>query len=119
MPGFYADRYDLEPKDCVKRADVRAANTAESIIAGTVTGYASAVPTGKSIRIRRGQIHYAMLPVWMLSTQWNDQNFLFTMNGQTGRLVGDLPVSKGRFWGLFAAVAAPLAALAAALLYLL
>ena len=119
MPGFYADRYDMEPKDCVKRADVRAANTAESIIAGTVTGYASAVPTGKSIRIRRGQIHYAMLPVWMLSTQWNDQNFLFTMNGQTGRLVGDLPVSKGRFWGLFAAVAAPLAALAAALLYLL
>ena len=34
---------------------------------------------------------YALLPVWMLSTRWKDQNFLFAMNGQTGKLVGDLP----------------------------
>ena len=28
------------------------------------------------------------------------------MNGQTGKLIGDLPVSRGKFWGIFAAVAA-------------
>ena len=33
------------------------------------------------------------------------------MNGQTGKLVGDLPVSWGRFWGLFAAIVAPLSVL--------
>ena len=31
-----------------------------------------------------------------------------TMNGQTGKMVGDLPTSKGKFWGLFAAIAAPM-----------
>ena len=45
----------------------------------------------------------------MLSTKWKGQNFLFAMNGQTGKLIGDLPVDKGKFWGLFAAIAAPLA----------
>ncbi len=28
------------------------------------------------------------------------------MNGQTGKLVGDLPVSWGKFWGMFAGIAA-------------
>ena len=54
-------------------------------------------------------VKYALMPVWMLSTKWKGQNFLFAMNGQTGKLIGDLPVDKGKFWGLFAAIAAPLA----------
>ena len=33
------------------------------------------------------------------------------MNGQTGKLVGNLPMSWGRFWGLFAAIAVPIAAI--------
>lgn len=30
----------------------------------------------------------------MLSTSWNGKSYLFAMNGQTGRLVGELPCSK-------------------------
>ena len=52
-----------------------------------------------------------MLPVWMLATRWNDQSFLFAMNGQSGRLVGDLPVDKKKYWGMFIGIAAVLAAL--------
>lgn len=37
---------------------------------------------------------YALMPVWMLGTTWEGQQFLFAMNGQTGRLVGDLPIDK-------------------------
>ena len=33
------------------------------------------------------------------------------MNGQTGRLVGDLPMSWGKFWATFAAIAVPLSIL--------
>ena len=46
------------------------------------------------------------MPVWMLYTKWNGKEFLFAMNGQTSKLVGDLPMSWGRFWGTFAAIAA-------------
>ena len=60
---------------------------------------------------------YALLPVWLLATRWNGQNYLFAMNGQTGKLIGDLPVSMGRYWAWFAGISLPLMALLAGLLY--
>ena len=50
----------------------------------------------------------------MLNTKWRGKDFLFAMNGQTGRIVGDLPVSWGKFWGLFAAIAIPLSVISSA-----
>ena len=86
----------------------------------TVTGYGACVTEREDIALRRGKVHYALLPVWMLSTKWRGQDFLFAMNGQTGKLVGDLPTDRGRFWGMFAAIAAPLTvALTAILQFLL
>ena len=41
-------------------------------------------------------IAYALLPVWMLHTKWNGEDYLFAMNGQTGKLIGDLPIDKGK-----------------------
>ena len=45
------------------------------------------------------------------NTRWNDKDFLFAMNGQTGKLAGELPVSNGKFWALFFAIAVPLSVL--------
>jgi len=118
LPGFLADVYDVEARDCAAHADERARNTAVDIVSSTVGGYSSCVPVSENVRLRRGTVDYALLPVWMLSTRWNGQNFLFAMNGQTGKLIGDLPVSKGRYWGMFAGVALPIAAVLALLLFL-
>ena len=85
---------------------------------GTVTGYATCFPRGEHADIQRGKVHYALLPVWLLNTKWQGKDFLFAMNGQTGRLVGDLPTDMGRFWTIFAAVAAPVAAITAAIMML-
>ena len=71
------------------------------------------------MRLRRGRVDYALMPVWMLSTRWNDKSFLFAMNGQSGKLSGDLPVSTGRYWARFAGIAAPIAAALAALMFFL
>ena len=62
--------------------------------------------------------HYALLPVWMLHTKWQGKDYLFAMNGQTGKLVGDLPTDMGKFWAIFAAVAAPVTAIAALIMML-
>ena len=62
--------------------------------------------------INRGKVSYALLPVWMLNTKFKDKNYLFAMNGQTGKFIGELPVDKGRLWALFASVAAPVAVVA-------
>ena len=81
--------------------------------------YDTCVPLNQDIRLKRGKVHYALLPVWMLHTKWNGKDFLFAMNGQTGKLVGDLPVDKGRFWGMFAAIAVPLSVLSSVIVLLM
>ena len=119
LPGFLADKYDLEPEDCFARADERAENTAADLVARTVSGYNSVIPQGKQLRIRRGKISYALLPVWLLSTRWNGQNYLFAMNGQTGKLIGDLPASQKRVIGWFLGISASVTALLSLFMYFL
>jgi len=109
LPGFLADKYDVSAEESSERADLRAENSAIDCLRGTVEGYESVSQRQKNIQLRRGAVKYALLPVWLLTTKWNGENYLFAMNGQTGRLVGDLPISKGKlaawFAGLFAVFA--------------
>lgn len=114
LPGYLADKYDVTIDDSRDRADTRCRETLAQALRDTVTGYGACVTEREDIALRRGKVHYALLPVWMLSTKWRGQDFLFAMNGQTGKLVGDLPTSYGKFWGTFAAIAAGLTAVLSA-----
>lgn len=119
LPGFLADKYDVSVDECRERADTRCMGSLQSALRDTVKGYDTRFPQGKKASIKAGKVHYAMLPVWVLNTKWQDKDFLFAMNGQTGKLVGDLPVDRGRFWALFAAIAAPLSVLGSLLVMLM
>jgi len=119
LPGFMANKYDVEAKECYERADERAGNTAADLMSQTVAGYSTLVSQGRQVRIRRGKVSYALLPVWMLSTRWNGENFLFAMNGQTGKLIGDLPVARSKVMGWYTGITAAVTALMALFLYFL
>ena len=113
LPGFLADKYDVSAEECAPRAENRCRESAANAIRGTVVGYESCIPVREDVQVHCEDVRYALLPVWLLSTKWKDQTFLFAMNGQTGKLIGDLPVSWARFWswfgGIFAASAAVMA----------
>ena len=53
----------------------------------------------------------------LLHTRWNDKDFLFAMNGQTGKLIGDLPVDPKRVAAWFAGISLPLMVILALFLY--
>ena len=42
-------------------------------------------------------VKYCLLPVYILNTTYKGEKFTFAMNGQTGKMVGDLPVDKGAY----------------------
>ena len=114
LPGYMADKYDVDAASAEDRARTRAEGSTVGAMEATVKGYASVTKESADISYRRTALHYALLPVWLLSTKWNGKNYLFSVNGQTGKLVGDLPIDKGRlaawFCGSFA-VGAVIAAL--------
>ena len=111
LPGFLADRYDVTAEESSARANVRCANTAVEMLEDTVQGYTSHTLTEQNVRLQRGKVHYALLPVWLLDTKWKGKDFLFAMNAQTGRLAGNLPVSRGRVFVTFLTLFVSLAAL--------
>ena len=92
--GYYADKYDVDEKASITRANERIRHSTEDKFIRTVTGYSSVVPDGGNIRLVDGKTSYAMYPVWILNTTWNGERYLFAMNGQTGKFVGNLPVDK-------------------------
>lgn len=104
LPGFLADKYDVEVEDCRDRADERCANSLIQALEDTVTMYHTRILEQKNIHVKRGKVHYALLPVWLLHVSWKDKGYLFAVNGQSGRLVGELPISKERLIGLFLSV---------------
>ena len=118
LPGYMADKYDEDADTCQARAHSRMQNSVSSELSASITGYSSVSTLSENIQIDYTAKHYALLPVWMLHTKWQGKDYLFAMNGQTGKLVGDLPTDMGKFWTIFAAVAAPVAAITAAIMML-
>ena len=110
LPGYLAERYDEDAEACCHRADRRMRGSLEEELRATVTGYDSVGEGSIDANTQVGEVRQALFPVWMLHTRWKDDDYLFAMNGQTGRLVGDLPVSAIKvilwFLGIFAVLAA-------------
>ena len=118
LPGFFADKYDQDAAECAPRVDERLRNSAAQALASTVTGYSSVIPEHTDIRLKHGEIKYALLPVWMLHTKWNGKDFLFAMNGQTGKMIGDLPIDKMKYFLWLIGIFLPLTAICLAIAFL-
>ena len=97
LPGFLAERYDLGAEECRGRVAKRIYQSVIDELKSTTTDFGSASVEGEPVvTTDYTETSCAMLPVWMLHTTWNGQDFLFAMNGQTGKFVGDLPISKAK-----------------------
>jgi len=119
LAGFAADRYNIDSETSKTRANERIKNSSTALLRGSVTGYSSVTPEAEHITINRGSCSYALYPVWLLSTRWNDKTYTFAMNAQSGKFVGDLPVDWRKFWLWFFCMFAAISVLCIAVGFLL
>lgn len=106
LAGYLADKYDVNADESIARANERIKHSTEQIFASTVHGYSTVIPESSNIRFRNGLVRYALYPVWLLNTVWNNKKYTFAMNGQTGKFVGDLPMDKAAYWKWFGGLTA-------------
>ncbi len=97
LAGYLADKYDVDSEQSIERANERIKKSTEDSFAETVEGYTSVIPETTNLSLHKGQVKYALYPVWLLNTKWNGQQYQFAMNGQTGKMVGDLPLDKAAY----------------------
>jgi DNA-directed RNA polymerase subunit RPC12/RpoP len=100
LSGYFADKYDVSMEESIDRANERIRQSCIDTLRSTVSGYDGVTVKNSSVQQMNGRSKYALYPVWLLNTSYKGEKFVFAMNGQTGRLVGDLPVSKAKLAGL-------------------
>lgn len=118
LAGYVADRYDVAMNERIDRVKERVKKSAEESFMSTVHGYDVVTPNRSSVKFNEAKYLYTLYPVWILNTTWKDQKFVFAMNGQTGKIVGNLPTDKGLFWKYVGIRTPILAAIAYAALFI-
>lgn len=97
LAGYIADKYDVDRDSSIGRANDRIKQSTESMFKSSVQGYESVVPESTCINLKNGSSKYVLYPVWLLNTKYEGKMYTFAMNGQTGKMVGDLPMDKAAF----------------------
>ena len=94
LTGFLADKYDVPADDCLDRINERVEKSISEEVAQTMGTFSSFSVTDNAVTRTGGDVKYALAPVWILTTRYEDKPYTFMMNGQTGKLVGRLPIDK-------------------------
>ena len=104
LAGYAADRYDVDKDVTFDRATVRFRDGTVQAFRRDISGYDNVSMTRTNLQFDNTNAAYALYPVWILNTKWKDKSFRFAVNGQTGKIAGNLPVSVGKafgFWFMF------------------
>ena len=97
LQGFYAEKYDQQPKDMNDRIVRRFDKYTMQICEHADFGFKSFKVTEHDPTpiYTHFTIKYCMLPVWFLHYEYNGRDFQYVINGQTGKVSGEFPYAKG------------------------
>ena len=106
LTGFLADKYDVPSESGEERIRQRVNNALEDQLQPSLLGYATVLPASRQLHVRHSKARYALLPVWILNTNYRGKIYTFAMNGQTGKMTGTFPICPKRTAGWFAGICA-------------
>ena len=101
LSGFLAERYDDDKENLYERAKTRFEGSAENKIRESLRKYSAVRRKIDKKRVDNVSSKYGLLPVWLLYSTFKDKQYIYAMNGQTGKIIGDLPTDSGKifkFW---------------------
>ena len=119
LSGFLADRFDEDPDKSLPRASQRMEDGAAGVLRQHADGDYNTLSVKRSrFNLSNTAVQYVLLPVYLLNLEFNKKKYRFAVNGQTGKVVGELPVSKALSRLYFGGIAAAVTALGTFLAYL-
>lgn len=98
LSGFYAEKYNM-PADLIKsRAKNKMQEDVSQILKNSYSGYSYVSAQKNDVQIRREDCRFGLLPVWKYLYKYKEKTYPFYVNGQNGKIVGEVPVSKKKVW---------------------
>lgn len=94
MSGFRGEVYYGGAKIFEPRAAEKTKSASEQLLKDTIRGYTSVTATVNKLNMENTNSEYALLPVWRYLYEYRGKIYPFYVNGQTGKVIGEVPVSK-------------------------
>lgn len=104
LPGFVAEGYNYTDDDLMERVSARVRKYIDEYVRNTMGTYTTVNITDRDYHVMKKKTDYALLPVWMINYSYQNGEHVFLMNGETGKIVGKLPVSKAKVAAWFLGV---------------
>jgi DNA-directed RNA polymerase subunit RPC12/RpoP len=92
MAGFYAEQFTESRQESSKKAYDRAVEAMKSTMRNNVGAYSSVHLRRYTDKVSNYDCKYAMLPVWLFNTEYQNKKYVFAVNGSTGKITGKLPI---------------------------
>ena len=107
LSGYTAKKRDIERDDIKAELKGRIDRYSERILRATIMPYSTLDVYGRNSRVLNSHWDYSLLPVWVLTyrDEKKGKTYVYTMNGHTGKVHGELPVSRWKL-ALFAGAVA-------------
>lgn len=106
LSGYMAEKYSQNDTQLLPRAKDKVIGYIRSAIKDSVSGYTTMNYSNQRIATTHASARYVLLPVWILTYDYNRQEHMFAMNGQTGKVVGKPPLSKIKIFSWFTGISA-------------
>lgn len=104
LSGYEAEVYNMTADELEQRGQAKADYFAEQWLKDSIGGYSRFESGNRQKQHNRKGAKFALLPVWVYDYMYKQKHYLFYINGQSGKVVGQPPFSKERMFGLAAAV---------------
>ncbi len=105
LSGYLTKKRDLGRGELQNEVNQKMDAYAETILCGTVGPYTTLHVDATDAEAYRENWEYALMPLYILVWRGKKRNYTYAVNGYTGKVYGELPVSRGKLWALWGAIA--------------
>lgn len=96
LSGYYSEKYNYTADQMSERAEKRIREYILQTARDTIKGYSTVNIRHSNSRLHKIKAEYGLMPVWILNYRYKGKDYMFTLNGQTGKIVAEKPISKGK-----------------------
>jgi len=96
LSGVFAEKYDVSWEQASKIAEQRVEKSLSIYFEEDMKQFGTIFLDEVNIDKRLEKMEYLLLPVYMMRIKYGGKFYYFAMNGQTGKMVGNLPMSEFR-----------------------
>ena len=121
LSGFLAKKRNIERENVAGEVKARIDGYSQTLLMNTIQGYTAVVPNSLQVQANKLTWDYALMPVWILTyiqKGKKDKVYTYALNGHTGKIYGELPLSMGKLAALFFGMAAGVTLLLALILFI-